>query len=125
MSINIRRQNRNTTSETNDSNADSINSIQLRYFDKDINNKRYSNSSNRNNVFKGKEENEEIDILNKIYSTKEREYNNLINQYKEILGNLNKKKEILYQNKSKCQSLIINNNNMRMVLLKLMKIKAI
>ena len=125
MSVNIRSQNRNTTSDTNDTNTNPlINSVQLRYFDANINNKRYSNSSNKNNVYIGREEYEEIDKLNNIYLTKEREYNNLLSQYKEIFDCLNQKKEFLYQNKSKYQSLIENNNNMKMILLKLMKIKG-
>ena len=125
MSVNIRSQNRKTTSDTNDTNTNWLtNSVQLRYFDKNINNKRYSNSSNKNNVYIGTEEYEEIDKLNNIYLTKEREYNNLLSQYKEIFDCLNQKKEFLYQNKSKYQSLIENNNNMKMILLKLMKIKG-
>ena len=125
MSVNIRTQNRKTTSDTNDTNTNWLtNSVQLRYFDKNINNKRYSNSSNKNNVYIGTEEYEEIDKLNNIYLTKEREYNNLLSQYKEIFDCLNQKKEFLYQNKSKYQSLIENNNNMKMILLKLMKIKG-
>ena len=125
MSVNIRSQNRKTTSDTNDTNTNPLtNSVQLRYFDKNIHNKRYSNSSNKNNVYIGREEYEEIDKLNNIYMTKEREYNNLLSQYKEILDCLNQKKEFLYQNKSKYQSLITNNNNMKMILLKLMKIKG-
>ena len=124
MSVNIRSQNRKPTKETNDTNSNSINSIQFRYFDKNINNKRYSNSSNRNNNYKQREEFEEIEKLNQIYSTKEREYNSLLEQYKEILVCLNQKKELLHQNKSKYQSLITNNNNMKMILLKLMKIKG-
>ena len=124
MSVNIRNPNRKPTIETNDTNTNSINSIQLRYFDKNINNKRYSNSSNRNNNYNQREEYEEIDKLNQIYSTKEREYNSLLEQYKEILVCLNQKRELLHQNKSKYQSLITNNNNMKMILLKLMKIKG-
>ena len=125
MSVNIRSQNRKTTSDTNDTNSNPLtNSVQLRYFDTNINNKRYSNSSNKNNVYIGREEYEEIDKLNNIYMTKEREYNNLLSQYQEILDCLNQKKEFLYQNKSKYQSLITNNNNMKMILLKLMKIKG-
>ena len=125
MSVNIRSQNKKTTSDTNDTNTNWLtNSVQLRYFDKNINNKRYSNSSNKNNVYIGTEEYEEIDKLNNIYLTKEREYNNLLSQYKEIFDCLNQKKEFLYQNKSKYQSLIENNNNMKMILLKLMKIKG-
>ena len=121
MSINIRSQNRKTTIETSDSNTNnnSINKIELRYFNEDgSKNKRYSNSSNKNN----KEEFEKIEKLNDIYLTKEREYNNLVNQYKEIVDCLNQKKDFLNQNKRKYQSLIENNNNMRMILFKLMKI---
>ena len=126
MSVNTKNQNRKTTLETNDSNthsnSNSINSIQLRYFNKNINNKRYSNSSNKNNIHIGKEEDEEINKLNNIYLTKEREYNNLVNHYKEIVDCLNQKKEFLQQNKSKYQSLMINNNNMKILLLKLIKL---
>ena len=126
MSVNTKNQNRKTTLETNDSNthsnSNSINSIQLRYFNKNINNKRYSNSSNKNNIHIGKEEDEEINKLNNIYLTKEREYNNLLNHYKEIVDCLNQKKEFLQQNKSKYQSLMINNNNMKILLLKLIKL---
>ena len=126
MSVNTKNQNRKTTLETNDSNthsnSNSINSIQLRYFNKNINNKRYSNSSNKNNIHIGREEDEEINKLNNIYLTKEREYNNLVNHYKEIVDCLNQKKEFLQQNKSKYQSLMINNNNMKILLLKLIKL---
>ena len=126
MSVNTKNQNRKTTLETNDSNthsnSNSINSIQLRYFNKNINNKRYSNSSNKNNIHIGREEDEEINKLNNIYLTKEREYNNLLNHYKEIVDCLNQKKEFLQQNKSKYQSLMINNNNMKILLLKLIKL---
>ena len=128
MSVNTKNQNRKTTLETNDSNthsnsnSNSINSIQLRYFNKNINNKRYSNSSNKNNIHIGREEDEEIKKLNNIYLTKEREYNNLVNHYKEIVDCLNQKKEFLQQNKSKYQSLMINNNNMKILLLKLIKL---
>ena len=126
MSINLRSQNKKTTSETTyDSNTNSVNSVQLRYFSKNINNKRYANSSNKNNVYIRKEENEEINALNKTYVTKEKEYNNLVNQYKEILKHLNQKNKDLDECKNKYKSLIINNNNMRMILLKLMKIKSI
>ena len=128
MSVNTKNQNRKTTLETSDSNthsnsnSNSINSIQLRYFNKNINNKRYSNSSNKNNIHIGREEDEEINKLNNIYLTKEREYNNLVNHYKEIVDCLNQKKEFLQQNKSKYQSLMINNNNMKILLLKLIKL---
>ena len=122
MSVNTKNQNRKTTLETNDSNSNYINSIQLRYFNKNINNKRYSNSSNKNNIHIGREEDEEINKLNNIYLTKEREYNNLVNHYKEIVDCLNQKKEFLQQNKSKYQSLMINNNNMKILLLKLIKL---
>ena len=44
-------------------------------------------------------------------------------RYKEILECLNQKRGLLNRNKSKYQSLIINNNNMKTMLLKLMKIK--
>ena len=128
MSINIRSQNPKTTSETTyDTNpiANSINSIQLRYFNQNINSRRYANSSNKNNVYLRKEENEEINALNKMYLTKEREYNNLMNQYNEIIKHLNQKNKDLDECKKKYKSLIINNNNMRMILLKLMKIKSI
>ena len=124
MSVNIRSQNRKPTKETNDTNTNSINSIQFSYFDKNINNKRYSNSLNRNKNYLQREEFEEIEKLNQIYSTKEREYNSLLEQYKEILVCLNQKRELLHQNKSKYQSLRTNNNNMKMILLKLMKIKG-
>ena len=125
MSVNIRSQNRNTTTETKDFISNSINLIQVRYFDKDINNKRYSNSSNKNNIYETRgRDNEEIEKLNKIYLTKEREYNNLVSQYKEIFDCLYQKREFLNQNKSKYQYLITNNNNMKMILLKLKKIKG-
>ena len=125
MSVNIRSQNRKTTNDSNKNNdSNFIHSIVLRYFDKSINNKRYSNSSKKNNIYIGKEEDDEIDKLNNIYLSKEREYNNLVSQYKEILDCLNQKKEFLYQNKSKYQTLLTNNNNMKMILLKLLKIKG-
>ena len=127
MSVNIRSQNKETTSNNNELNTNSIsksiNSIQLRYFNKNINSKRYSNSSNKNNVHSEREEDEELDKLNNIYLTKEREYNNLVNHYKEIVDCLSQKKDFLEQNKSKYQSLIINNNNMKFLLLKLIKLK--
>ena len=128
MSINIRSQNPKTTSETtydSNPNANSINSIQIRYFNQNINNRRYANSSNKNNVYLRKEENEEINALNKMYLTKEREYNNLMNQYNEIIKHLNQKNRDLDECKKKYNSLIINNKNMRMILFKLMKIKSI
>ena len=112
------------TNINSNSNSNSINSIQLRYFNANINNKRYSNSSNKNNMYLGREENEEIDKLNKIYEKKEKEYNNLLIQYREIVDCLNQKKEFLNENKSKYQSLRINNENMKAMLIKLMKIKS-
>ena len=123
MLDNIRNQNRKTTIETNDSNtnSNSIKNIELNYFNKNGNKKRYSNSSNKNNINKKEERDDEIEKLNNIYLTKEREYNNLVNQYKEIVDCLNQKKEFLNQNKTKYQSIIANNNNMRIILLKLMK----
>ena len=125
MSVNIRSQNRNTTTETKNSINNSVNLIQVRYFDKNINNKRYSNSSNKNNIYEGRgREDEKIEKLNKIYLTKEREYNNLVSQYKEIFDCLYQKREFLNQNKSKYQTLITNNDNMKMILLKLLKIKG-
>ena len=47
-----------------------------------------------------------------------------MNQYKEILDSLNQKKDFLNKNKIKYQSLIINNNNMKKMLLTLMKNKV-
>ena len=101
-----------------------VNFDQLRNYDIDISNKRYSNSSNKNNLNLNKEKIQEIEKLNNIYASKEREYNNLVIQYKEILDSLNQKKDFLNKNKIKYQSLIINNNNMKKMLLKLMKIKG-
>lgn len=125
MSVNIRSQNKNTTTDSKNSISNSVNLIQVRYFDKNINNKRYSNSSNKNNIYEGRgREDEEIEKLNKIYLTKEREYNNLLSQYKEIFDCLYQKREFLNQNKSKYQTLITNNDNMKMILLKLLKIKG-
>ena len=103
--------------------TNSVNFDQLRNYDIDISNKRYSNSSNKNNLNLNKEKIQEIEKLNNIYATKEREYNNLVIQYKEILDSLNQKKDFLNKNKIKYQSLIINNNNMKKMLLKLMKNK--
>ena len=103
--------------------TNSVNFDQLRNYDIDISNKRYSNSSNKNNLNLNKEKIQEIEKLNNIYSTKEREYNNLVIQYKEILDSLNQKKDFLNKNKIKYQSLTINNNNMKKMLLKLMKNK--
>ena len=117
MSVNIKSQYKKITSETNYSNTNSnSNSI------KTINNKRYSNSSNKNNNHAGREEDEEINKLNNIYLTKDREYNNLFNHYKEIIDCLNQKKDVLQQTKAKYQSLIINNSNMKILLLKLIKL---
>ena len=75
MSLNNKKnQSRKNTGETNDTvNTNSINSIQLRYFNTNISSKRYSNSSKKNNMYASREENEEIDKLNNIYLTKERE----------------------------------------------------
>ena len=92
--------------------------------DKDISNKRYSNSSNKNISHSKEEKSEEIEKLNHIYISKEKEYNILLNQYKEILDTLNQKKDFLNKNKTKYQSLITNNNNMKIILLKLMKTKG-
>ena len=103
--------------------TNSVNFDQLRNYDIDISNKRYSNSSNKNNLNLNKEKIQEIEKLNNIYASKEREYNNLVIQYKEILDSLNQKKDFLNKNKIKYQSLIINNNNMKKMLLKLMKNK--
>ena len=92
MSLNNKKnQSRKNTGETNDTN-NSINFIQLRIFDTNISSKRYSNSSKKNSMYASREENEEIAKLNNIYLTKEREYNNLISQYKEIVDCLNQKK---------------------------------
>ena len=126
MSLNNKKnQSRKNTGETNDSIiTNSVNSIQLRYFNTNISSKRYSNSSKKNNMYVSREENEEIDKLNNIYLTKEREYNNLISQYKEIVDCLNQKKEFLNRNKLKYESLRRNNENMKWMLLKLMKIKS-
>ena len=127
MSVNLKSQNKEIITKVNELNTNyiskSINSIQLRYFNKNIKSKRYSNSSNKNNIHTEREEDEELDKLNNIYLTKEREYNNLVNHYKEIVDCLNQKKDFLEQNKSKYQSLIINNNNMKILLLKLIKLK--
>ena len=103
--------------------TNSVNFDQLRNYDIDISNKRYSNSSNKNNLNLNKEKIQEIEKLNNIYASKEREYNNLVIQYKEILDSLNQKKDFLNKNKIKYQSLTINNNNMKKMLLKLMKNK--
>ena len=126
MSLNNKKnQSRKNTGETKDSiNANSINSIQLRYFDTNISSKRYSNSSKKNNIYASREENEEIAKLNNVYLTKEREYNNLISQYKEIVDCLNQKKEFLNKNKLKYESIKRNKENMKWMLLKLMKIKS-
>ena len=126
MSLNNKKnQSRKNTGETNDTNnANSINFIQLRIFDTNISSKRYSNSSKKNSMYAGREENEEIAKLNNIYLTKEREYNNLIRQYKEIADCLNQKKEFLNKNKLKYESIKRNNENMKWMLLKLMKIKS-
>ena len=124
MSVNQKNQIRKNTSENVSSLTNSVNFTQLSSNDINIGNKRYSNSSNKNNLYLNKEKYEEIENLNNIYNSKEREYNNLVNQYKEILGSLNQKKDFLNENKSKYQSLIITNNNMKKILLKLMKIKG-
>ena len=123
MSLNNKKnQSRKNTGETNDTN-NSINFIQLRIFDTNISSKRYSNSSKKNSMYASREENEEIAKLNNIYLTKEREYNNLISQYKEIADCLNNKKKFLNKNKLKYKSIKRNNENMKWMLLKLMKIK--
>ena len=101
----------------------SINFVQVKNKGNDGNNKRYSNSSNKNNSYMKKEKYEEFEKLNNIYASKENEYNTLLNQYKEILGSLNQKKDFLIKNKIKYQSLINNNNNMKIMLLKLIKIE--
>ena len=104
--------------------TNSVNFAQLRNYNIDISNKRYSNSTNKNNLNLNNEKVQEIEKLNNIYASKEREYNNLVNQYKEILDSLNQKKDFLNKNKIKYQSLIINNNNMKKMLLTLMKNKV-
>ncbi len=124
MSVNQKNQIRKNTSENVSSLTNSVNFTQLSSNDINIGNKRYSNSSNKNNLYLNKEKYEEIENLNNIYNSKEKEYNNLVSQYKEILGSLNQKKDFLNENKSKYQSLIITNNNMKKILLKLMKIKG-
>ena len=124
MSVNQKNQIRKNTSENVSSLTNSVNFTQLSSNDINIGNKRYSNSSNKNNLYLNKEKYEEIENLNNIYNSKEKEYNNLVSQYKEILGSLNQKKDFLNENKSKYQSLIIKNNNMKKILLKLMKIKG-
>ena len=123
MSVNQKNQIRKNTSENVSVLTSSVNFVQLNSHDINIGNKRYSNSSNKNNLYLNKEKYEEIENLNNIYNSKEKEYNNLVSQYKEILGSLNQKKDFLNENKSKYQSLIITNNNMKKILLKLIKIK--
>ena len=115
MSVNQKNQIRKNTSENVSSLTNSVNFTQLSSNDINIGNKRYSNSSNKNNLYLNKEKYEEIEKLNKIYNSKEKEYNNLLNQYKEILSSLNQKKDFLNENKIKYQSLIINNNNMKKI----------
>ena len=51
MSVNIKSQKWETTANTKYPNINSIHSIQIRYFEQDISNKRYSNSSNKNNIY--------------------------------------------------------------------------
>ena len=101
----------------------SMNFVQLKNKEMDINNKRYFNNSNKNNLYINKGNSEEIEKLNIKYESKEKEYNDLLIQYKEILESLNQKKDLLNKNKKKFKSLIINNNNMKIMLLKLMKVK--
>ena len=101
----------------------SMNFVQIKNKEIDTNNKRYSNSSNKNNLYINKGNSEEIEKLNIKYESKEKEYNNLLKQYKEIFENLNHKKDLLNKNKTKYKNLIINNNNMKIMLLKLMKVK--
>ena len=123
MSVNQKNKFKNNSGKDNFL-TNSVNFAQLRNYNIDISNKRYSNSTNKNNLNLNKEKVQEIEKLNNIYASKEREYNNLVNQYKEILDSLNQKKDFLNKNKIKYQSLIINNNNMKKMLLTLMKNKV-
>ena len=123
MSVNQKMKSHLVFSENRINLANSVNFAEIKYSEAEKDNKRYSNSSNKNNLYLDKEKYEDIEKLNKIYDTKEKEYNHLYNQYKEIIECLNQKRDLLNRNKSKYQSLIINNNNMKTMLLKLMKIK--
>ena len=122
MSVNQKNKIRKNTTDNANPIKHTEKQIFLNNINKEKDNKRYSNSLNKDILYIKRED--DIEKLNNIYNSKDKEYNILLNQYKEILILLNKKKEYLNQSKSKYQNLLINNNNMKIILLKLMKIKG-
>ena len=126
MSINIRNINDLSNTETNPSSNDNLsNLIQIKKINKFNSNRRYYNSSNGLTIFGIMDDpTEDLENLKNIYSTQEREYNKLLNRYNQIIETLNQKRDMVDLQKKKYQSLRTNNNNMKSIILKLLKING-
>ena len=126
MSINIRNINDLSNTETNPSSNDNLNNlIQIKKINKFNSNRRYYNSSNGLTIFGIMDDpTEDLENLKNIYSTQEREYNKLLNRYNQIIETLNQKRDMVDLQKKKYQSLRTNNNNMKSIILKLLKING-
>ena len=98
-------------------------------FSGSINNKRYSYSTNKDSTKSQSFSNTKNDLyfntnkLNRLYEDKQKELSSIYQQYQEINDCCNQKYDFLLQNKTKYDSLKQNNYNMKLLILKLMKIK--
>ena len=96
---------------------------------KSINSKRYSYSTNKDSVKSQSFSSVKNDLyyntneLKRLYEKKQKELSSIYKQYLEINDCCKQKYDVLLDNKMKYDSLKKNNNNMKLLVLKLMKIK--